>query len=117
MTQTPPRVKGGTQKRRASTRQSEIADLSHFALATESLEAAALACMLIRDQAAPTSGNVNPVVPFGKHKGATIKNCPAAYLRWLLTLRDLSDDLRGPIAALLGHYDAQRSPKRKGGAK
>ena len=54
----------------------------------------------------------NPKIPFGKHKGMTIKNVPAAYLRWLAGLPDLSDDLRGPVLALLAQYAGM-----KGGAK
>lgn len=34
------------------------------------------------------------IMPWGKHKGAALAELPASYRQWLLTLPDLSEDLR-----------------------
>jgi hypothetical protein len=38
-------------------------------------------------------------VPFGKHKGQPIAEVPADYLMWMLSLANLSPDLRTAIKA------------------
>lgn len=44
---------------------------------------------------------LDPVVPFGKHKGATVSKLPTDYARWMLTLPDLDDELKGAITKRL----------------
>jgi uncharacterized protein (DUF3820 family) len=39
-------------------------------------------------------------MPFGKHKGASLKDIPGDYLRWLSTI-ELREPLRGAVMAAL----------------
>ncbi len=38
-------------------------------------------------------------MPFGKHRGKSVHTLPRGYLRFLLTLDDLSDDLKTAVEA------------------
>ena len=93
--------------------------MARFIQTTDDAEAMAYAASLLRGMNGTTGSapSDNPVIPFGKHKGTAIKNCPQAYLRWLVGLPSLSPDLRGPIIALLASYNALRRPSGKGGRK
>lgn len=39
-------------------------------------------------------------ISFGKHRGALLKDLPASYRRWLLTVADIDDDLRWSLEEL-----------------
>ena len=51
----------------------------------------------------------DPIIPFGKHKGKAVSECPTAYLDWLLGQDWLFDDLREAIKSdLEGRADWHR---------
>jgi hypothetical protein len=52
------------------------------------------------DSPAPKPPKPN-TMPFGKHKGKTIKSLPKGYLAWLSANCNLSDDLREAVQCAL----------------
>lgn len=40
---------------------------------------------------------LDPIIPFGKHKGMKISKLPSPYIQWLLNLDDLDEDLRAAL--------------------
>jgi hypothetical protein len=54
-------------------------------------------------------------MPFGKHRGWLVSRLPNAYLKWLVTLPDLREPLRGAVKAELARRGApsDRDPRAR----